>query len=161
MNQITIIEDTRNQANKHSQKNLHFSEKGINVVRSKLFVGDYTKLNDMSICIDTKKDILEVASNLCSKEHERFRNECIKAQENGIKLIVLIEENFYDMDNLQNWISPVRTSGKFKGQPYSKVNGDTLKKIMLTMQEKYGVEFQFCKPHFAGETILELLKVEV
>lgn len=155
------MEDTRNQQNKHSAKNQHFNKMGINVVRSKLFVGDYTKLNNMSICVDTKKDILEVASNLCSNQHERFRNECIRASENGINLIVLIEDNFYDMNNLQEWISPVRKTGKFKGSPYSKVNGDTLKKIMLTMQEKYGVEFQFCKPHLAGETILELLKVEV
>lgn len=132
---------------------------GINVVRSKLFVGDYTRVDDMSICVDTKKDILEVASNLCSNQHERFRNECIRSQENGIKLIVLIEENFYDMDNLQNWISPVRRTGKFKGQPYSRVNGDTLKKIMQTMNEKYAVEFKFCKPHESGEEVLRLLKI--
>ena len=65
---------------------------GHQVIRSKLFVGDYAKLKDQSICIDTKKDILEVAGNICGKQHDRFRAECVRAMCSEIKLIILIEE---------------------------------------------------------------------
>lgn len=154
-----IIEDTRNQKDKHKKKNSYFEKQGVKVVRSKLFVGDYCRLDDMSVCIDTKKDILEVGSNLCGSQHERFRNECIKAQNNGIKLIILVEDNFYNLDNLQEWESPVRKWGKLKGEPYSKIKGATLKKTMLTMEERYSVKFEFCRPANSGQKILELLKI--
>lgn len=43
--------------------------------------------------------------------------------------------------------------------PYA-VTGERLVKACLTMQQKYGVEFQFCRPEDAGKNILELLGVD-
>ena len=86
-----LLEDSRQQDGKHDAKERWFKEHGIEVRRTKLYVGDYTLPTDQSVCIDTKKDIQELVSDICGKQHERFRNECIRAQEAGIKLIVLVE----------------------------------------------------------------------
>lgn len=41
---MIIVEDTRNQTGKHKAKSEYFAKQGIQVVRSKLYVGDYTGL---------------------------------------------------------------------------------------------------------------------
>lgn len=101
-------------------------------------------------------NLLECASNICGKQHPRFRDECIRAQENGIKLIILIEEDL-SLKTLAAWKSPVRKSGQFKGQPFTQIKGETLAKAMRTMTDKYGVIFLFCKKSEAGAKIIELL----
>lgn len=153
---ITIQQDSREQIGKKNHILDYFNANNISVVRSKLFVGDYTLLNCQTTCIDVKKDVLEIANNICGKNHTRFRNELIRAKDNGIKLIVLIEEN-YTFETLKTWISPVRKYGKFKNQPYSKVNGETLVKCIITMQERYDVIFEFTDKKNCGSRILQLL----
>lgn len=49
------------------------------------FVGTY------NVCVDTKKDIEELINDIVGRQHERFRDECIFAQNNGVKLYVLVE----------------------------------------------------------------------
>lgn len=49
------------------------------------FVGTY------DVCVDTKKDIDELINDIVGKQHERFRDECIFAQNNNIKLYILVE----------------------------------------------------------------------
>ncbi|MCR5754767.1 MAG: hypothetical protein K6G30_08145 [Acetatifactor sp.] len=49
------------------------------------FVGTY------DICVDTKNSIEELLDDIIGKQHERFRDECIFAQNNGIKLYILVE----------------------------------------------------------------------
>ena len=89
---MIILEDTRNQIGKHELLNRQLEQMGCRVMRSKLFVGDYTQAANQSICIDTKKDILELAGNICGRQHERFRAECERAKISQIRLIILIEE---------------------------------------------------------------------
>ena len=146
---MIIVEDTRNQVTKHRLLNDTLKAKGISVVRSKLFVGDYTRLDNQTVCIDTKKDINEIAGNICGMQHERFRAECIRARDNFIKLIVLIEEIPPNNDLLQ-WISRKRKSAK-------QVKGETLQKAMHTMHEKYGVVFEFTTREKCAERIIEIL----
>lgn len=163
---ITIIEDTRQQEQKHNHVNEYFYNHGIRRIRSKLPFGDYALLNNLSIVIDTKKDMLEISSNICGKEHERFRNECLLAQSTGIKLIVLIEdENIIELNDVKKWKSPVFKSDQYyngylvrkKGTPKTLVQGETLFKAMKTMQEKYDVKFLFCKKENTGKEIINLL----
>lgn len=154
---MIIIEDSRQQIGKHKQKLDYFAAQGIKTVRTKLFCGDFSRLDCQTICIDTKQDLLELSSNICGKQHPRFRNECIRAAENGIKLIVLVEEDL-NIDNLADWKSPVRKLGKLKGQPFTQIKGETLAKAMRTMTEKYGVDFLFCNKADSGAKIIELLK---
>lgn len=168
----TLMVDTRQQANKHILKDKYFESVGIKVVRSKLPVGDYSLMQNMSVVVDSKNSIDELVSDICGKQHERFRNELMLAQENGIKLIILVENRggyldknctiynptIYDLESLHNWKNPrafIMRGGK---QVYpTATKGVVLQKACMTMQLKYGVEFQFCRPDQAGERILELL----
>lgn len=149
MSRITLIEDTRQQHGKHDIKEQYFRDNDIAIIRSKLYVGDFARLDNQLIVVDTKKDVVEIAANICGQQHERFRAECMRAQEYGIKLVVLIEE---DAD-LDSWQSP----RKKNGMPYTHVSGKTLKKAMQTMTDKYGVEFRFCRKEEAGAKVVELL----
>lgn len=147
---MIIVEDTRNQINKHSKLNQDLHNLGYQVVRSKLFVGDYSRLDNMSICIDTKKDWVELAGNICGKQHTRFREECIRAKTAQIRLIILIE----DKVSVENWKSP----RKRNGEPICKVSGEVLSKAMGTMSEKYGVEFMNCDKSETAGVILRILE---
>ena len=146
MDKFVIISDTRQQEGKHEAKLAYFKAQGYKVVRTKLFVGDYARLDNQTIAIDTKKDFLELCGNVCGNQHERFRDECKRAKECGIQLIVLREE-IPPHGNLAEWHSP-RT----------KVKGETLAKCLRTMQERYGVKFGFCDKASTGKIIINILK---
>lgn len=140
-----IIEDTRNQIKKHELKHRYWEGIGQKYIRSKLYVGDYSRLDNQTVCIDTKKDLLEVANNICGKSHDRFRDELIRAQESNIKLIILVEST-WTRETAWGWTSR-----------YTKVKGSTLMKAMVSMEKKYGVEFIFCTKQEAPKKIIELL----
>lgn len=155
-----IVHDTRDVPGKHTNVDNYLIEHGYTIVRSKLFVGDVTFLHDQHICVDLKKDTLELAMDVY-QQHTRFRNECIRAQENGIQLIVLIEEELPG-GNLENWKSPVykgNGNGHKRGDPMSKVNPVNLRKVLYTMQERYHpLKFRFCPREKAGEYVLDYLE---
>lgn len=153
-NDDVLIIDTRQKKGKHIEKETYFDMVGIKYIHSKLYVGDYSKLKDMSVSVDTKQDIIEIANNCCGKSHTRFRDECIRAKEAGIKLYILIEEPVID---LANWKSPTFRNGR----PLTKVKGETLKKVFSTMTEKYGVEFLFCTKTESPRQILKLLNINI
>ena len=169
---MIILEDTRQQAERHAIKHKWFAENGIEIRRSKLWVGDYTLPADQSICIDTKASIEECISNICGKQHERFRAECQRAQEAGIQLYILVENRggeigktgivnptIRHLSELHSWKNPrlfIRRNGK---QLYpSATKGIVLQKACMTIQRKYGTEFVFCTPEESGEVIVDLLR---
>ena len=125
-------------------------------MRVRLLVGDYmlSGAGGGGISVDTKAGVPEIASN-CFQEHERFRDECIRARECGIQLYVLIEE-VPPGGEVRNWLSPLDRSGrqKYKFDPV------TLHKVMETMTEKYGVRFRFCDGRSTGKVLMEILKGE-
>lgn len=147
--QMILIEDTRNQIGKHDRLNADLTKLGHKVVRSKLFVGDYSKIDDMSICIDTKRNWEELAGNICGAQHIRFRAECIRAQENGIQLVVLIEESV----PVIKW----KARTKKNGQPVCRVSAEVLAKAMGTMSERYGVVFCNCDKTQTAELMIKIL----
>lgn len=149
---MVILEDTRQQAGKHNNVSRYFEKAGIQVERCCLYVGDYAIANDQSRAVDTKQDVLEVAKDIMSKDHERFADECARAQAAGIKLLVLIEETLPE-GGLLNWKSPTDSRGK----ALTATKGVSLKRAMLTMTLKYGVKFRFCKPSETGRIIAEYL----
>jgi len=197
---LIIIED-RGQKNsgkidKHKLKHLYFESRGVYWERYPLPVGDYIVgtpdvldvisrkknrdiepkkmdfLGTYKECVDTKKDLQEIAGNICGKQHGRFRDECIMAKNNGIKLYILIEntENVKSIDDLEKWNNPrlyiqkwITTSSgeRRKVLKYpDATKGSTLAKAMRTMQTKYGVQFLFCTPDEAGKRVVELLTME-
>jgi ribosome-associated protein len=192
---MILIEDKGQKENQHKIKNYYWQSQGIDVVRYPLPVGDYVLMNDKiqdmlgrkanrgiepkkmdflgvyDVCVDTKKDIQELVGDICGKQHDRFRDECMLAQNNGIKLYILVENESFNirgknvespfisrLEDLHKWINPrlwIRKGGR---QAYpNATRGITLQKACYTMQKKYGVEFVFCSPKDAGRKVIELL----
>lgn len=149
---MVILEDTRQQEGKHKNIENYFSKAGIQVERCCLYVGDYAIANDQSRAVDTKQDVLEIAKDILSSDHERFKRECSRAQEAGIKLLILIEEVLPD-GGLVNWKPPKDS----RGRALPTVKGETLRRAMLTMTVKYGVRFRFCDSRQTGRIIAEYL----
>ena len=156
MRNIIILTDTRQQKEEHILK--EFDKQGIMHIRTTLKSADYMAIEikenkpiiDFTILIDTKKDIEEIAHNLCnSQEHERIKREIERARELGCKdFIFLICSNTVKSSNdLERWKS-TRT----------KVQGKVLIKIMKTMKERYGCRFIFIPKKECGKKIIELLQ---
>jgi hypothetical protein len=154
---MVLLEDTRNQPGKHKNIHAYCQQQGIEIVRTKLLVGDYMLAGSEGggISVDTKTlGVPEIASNVF-QSHDRFRRECETAQKCGIQLIVLIEEALPG-GRLDNWVSPLDRSGK----PRYKFDPAVLRKVLITMQEKYGVRFRFCDGRSTGKQLIEFLKGE-
>lgn len=149
---MTFVHDTRDKATKHRNVDEYLVEQGHKVVRSKLFVGDVSLLNNQSVCIDLKRNLQEVAVNV-GQDHARFKRELERAQEYGIHLIFLVEHGgaIKTLEDVQGWNNP-----RLKDHPLA-LTGPRLYKIMLTMQNKYGIEWLFCDKRCTGKRIIELL----
>lgn len=146
---MTIIVDTREQ--KYSHVTRSFDQMGVKWVRSKLLTGDYTRIDSMALVVDRKKDLQEVCGNIC-QQHDRFRRELERAQENGIKLVFLVESGTVnELPDVMKWDNP-----RLKESPYA-LSGVGLYRRMATIQSKYGVEWKFCRHQDTGKRICELL----
>ena len=155
---MVILEDTRNQVGKHRNINHQLAGLGHQVARSKLYVGDYQLANSGRIVVDTKKDMLELAMDLC-KDHARFRREGEKARDAGIKLVILTEEEL-PKGGLADWKSPVwKTPGRGHkaGDPISQVKAETMYKQIHTMASRYGVDYRFCRRDKTGKVNMDIL----
>ena len=197
---MIIIEDRAQQANKHNNKHQYWEKSGVDYIQLPLPVADYILMNDKvqdvinrkshrcievkkmdllgtyTVAVDTKKDIQEIISNICGAQHDRFRDECLLAQNNGIKMYVLIEDDggycdkkqtIYNkpvtcIEDLFSWKNPRLFIWQKGKQKYpSATKGQTLAKAMLSMELKYGVKFEFCKKSESGKRVIELLEGEV
>jgi len=193
---MQLIEDKAQKIDQHEMKNRWWKSQGIEVMRYPLPVGDYIladeKVRELikrkqkrnveikkmdfvgtyKVCVDTKKDIQELIGDICGKQHERFRDECMFAQNNSIKLYILVENNsivinerkgiyspYIDsIDNLHRYVNPRLFIWRGGRQLYpTATKGITLKKACMTMTKKYGVEFMFCRPNQAAKKVIELL----
>lgn len=169
-----IYEDTRQQAGKHRNIEPWMNAHGIELRRTKLYVGDYTLPTDQSVCIDTKYGLQEVYSNLIGPQHERFTAEAKSAKETGIKLIILVEQgDIKSIDDVPGWKNPRIEryerikAGKLAGgyrnvtlQGKPPVSSEQLARTMRTVSERYGVDWLFCRKYQTAGTICELLGVE-
>jgi len=170
---MILIHDTRDKEDKHKNLTEWLIENGHKIVRSKMFVGDIAKLHDQTLCIDLKQGLNEVYANLISKsEHTRFRNECIRAKENGIKLIVLVEEDLvHTYEDVCRWNNPrvaywhrvhnAQQRGLMLDKRIARkppVSSENLAKAMATMTTKYGIDWMFCSKQDVGKTVIEILE---
>lgn len=167
---MVLIEDTRNQIGKHKNVRAYCEKNGIQIVRSKLVVGDYALPADQRTVVDTKLGLTEVYSNLV-QDHDRFRRECVLAQQLGIKLVVLVEEaSIHSVYDVQFWKNPrvkayndlklAHSKGKMLDRKLAKnppLESKRLMVMMAAMSERYGVEWEFCSKFDTGKRIVELL----
>lgn len=152
---MIILEDSRQKPEKNAHIRQQLEDLGYKVERTKLWVADYTFPTNQSICVDTKKDMGEIESNLIH-DHERFKAECIRAKEAGIKLVILIQDpKLKQLSDVFGWFN-IRKKWSKKA-----ASGQQLAKMMYTMQERYGVTFQFTKKQEIGKRIVEILKNEI
>jgi ERCC4-type nuclease len=148
---LVIQIDSREQKYDHVVN--YFDSQGIKWVKSKCVVGDYVNLENPMVVIDRKKDLQEVAGNVC-QQHDRFVRELKLAKELGYRMIVLVEEpNIKTVNDVFGWYN-----WRKKTNPKA-ISGRTLAKIMLTMSQKYGVEWMFTTKGDCGKKIIELLGV--
>ena len=150
---MTIVHDTRDQAGKHRNVDDYLLKNGHKIVRSKMYVGDVTRLDNQTVCIDLKRNLQEVCGNL-TQQHERFIRECVRAHEAGIKLVILVEHGcgIKTLQDVEDWVNP-----RLKVSPYA-VSGPRLKKMMETVALKYGVEWAFCAKNQTGEKVVNILE---
>lgn len=141
---MILISDKGQQKGKHTAKENYWHARGIELLNMPLPCGDYIIANEKvmnvierkkergipvkkmdflgtyNVTVDTKKDIQELVGDICGKQHARFRDECILAQNNGIKLYVLVQnvgglingtEDIYNptitrLEDLHKWRNP-------------------------------------------------------
>ena len=149
MKTLVIQIDSREQKYDHVLR--YLDSNGIKYVRSKCVVGDYVNLDNPKVVIDRKKDLQEVAGNVC-QQHDRFIRELELARELGFKMIILVEEpTITSLTNVCSWYNWRRRSNP------KAINGKTLYKIMSTIAEKYDVTWEFTTKQNCGKRIVEIL----
>lgn len=130
-----------------------FEDAGIAYISSKLYVGDYQRLDNGLLVVDRKQNLAEIAGNL-TQQHERFRAELERAKKAKIRVVVLCEHggSIRSIEDVAAWKNP-----RLKESPGA-LTGDRMAKIMRTMSERYGVEWRFCDKRQTGKKILEILQ---
>ena len=162
--------DTREHKTEIQRIEAQFDALGVQHYRSKLYVGDYMNLDNPRLVIDRKKDLQELCLNV-TKGHERFKRELLRAQEQGIKIIILCEHGneIKTLEDVYFWVNPRRKSYKWitvngkprkvKVEPHKRAtSGEQLYRCLNTIATRYGVEFQFCDKEDTGKRIIELLR---
>ena len=201
--EMKIGVDKAQKKGKHDLKHQQLVQLGHELVYLPLPVGDYILIDDaveevikrrgdrlkkMDLIgvtkrsVDTKQDMQEVYGNFIGnkhKQHARFRDECILAQQNGIELTILIESapGVRCLDDVREWHNWKQVyayckrngikSGKgmmdridefvSHGGQKPPVDGEQLCKAMITSAERYGYRWAFCRPADTGKAIIYLL----
>lgn len=196
---MIIYEDKGNKEGKHILKNKWWAAQGIEVVRLPLPVGDYVlnnpKIDDVisrkskrgveikkmdlmgtyDVSVDSKQSIMELISDF-QAEHERFRDELLLAKNNGIKLYIVVENEFQminarkdiynepvkEIKDLFRWKNPRAFIFRGGKQLYPNcAKGSWLAKCCTTCEIKYGCKFIFCLPGESAEIITRILQKKV
>lgn len=141
-----------------------FDRLGVKYFVSKLPVGDYMNLDNARLVIDRKQNLIELCSNVC-QQHERFRAEIQRANDNGIRIIFLCEhgEDITCLEDVIFWENPrrkkrIKKDGRWQNVETKALKGETLYRILCTIRDKYGVEFEFCQKGETGARIKQLLE---
>lgn len=191
-----IYEDKANKVGKHNQKNEWWAENGYEVVRVPLPIADYILENEKvadvivrkakrgvelkkmdflgtyTVAVDTKCAIQELVQDI-QNDHGRFRDELILAQNNGIRLYIVVEnkggylnskktiwnEDIHDIQGLFRWKNPRAFIFRGGKQLYPNcAKGEWIAKCCITMEKKYGCKFVFCTPEESAKIITEILE---
>lgn len=127
-----------------------FDRNGIEYIDKKMDIADYCVVGNETLVIDRKRNLQEVAQNLCSSDKSRFWREVRAAYENNIKMIILVEQSgINDLRDISKWNSK-----------YQRLSGKRLQEEMFRVAIAYGVEWCFCHKNSTGRRIAELLGVD-
>lgn len=159
--------DTREHTKELERIQHQFDRLGVDYFNLKLSVGDYMDINNPKISIDRKKDLLELCGNV-TQQHDRFRRELIRAQKEGIKLIILCEhgKDIKSLTDVYFWHNPrldkyewvIKDGKPCKVRKYPRATtGEHLYKSLCTIRDKYNVDIYFCDKKDTGYMIFKLL----
>ena len=195
--------DKAQQKGKHDVKHDQIEQMGHELISLPIPVGDYiivddtikeiikrrgNKLKKMDLIgaikrsCDSKNSMSEIYADVIGKQHARFRDELILAQQNNIQLIILIESApevrcLEDVKRWKNWKQLYAYCRRNKiptgqgmmeriedfvahGGQRPPVSGEQLHKAMVTLSRKYGCRWCFCMPEETGKAIIYLLTRE-
>lgn len=120
--------------------------KGSACAKTALIVGDYTTANLLNKFHIERKSGSDLYGTL-TRGMPRFRKEILRALDHHIKLVVLVELSRADFVALKI--------------PYAhklKVKGESLDKTITTLEQKYKLQFVWCRHRKHGcESVLNLL----
>lgn len=159
--------DSREKARAITKIVAEFDRQNITHPVSKLMVGDYMNYDNPRLIIDRKQNLTELCSNVC-QQHNRFRDEMLRAREHGIEIIILCEhgKGIECLEDVIWWDNPRRhkrfrnlETGRWEERETNATTGDKLYKILCTFERKYGCRFLFCDKKDTGRRIIELLAV--
>lgn len=160
---MNLIIDSREHKSELKRICAQLDRLGVSYLVSKLPVGDYMSLDNARLVVDRKQNLTELCSNVC-QDHERFRREIQRANDNGIRIIFLCEhgENIECLEDVIFWQNPgghkrIKKDGVWQTVETKATKGDTLYRILSTIRQKYGVEFLFCNKSETGRKIVEIL----
>lgn len=153
---MIMVQDQREKRSHHNNIEFYCAEHGLQIIRKRLNVGDY-RLADVDECgniiylnnisVDVKGGgLAELAQDLY-RDKLAFNKKYKKCLIDGIKLVVLIEEEVKSLSDLVSWRSK-----------HTRITGRFLLMMMETVKRSFGVEFYFCKKEDTGENIIRLLK---
>src|SRR5574344_1206350 len=123
-----IICDSREKKNQHILD--YFNRHDIEYEIIKLDTGDYQDADNSSITIDRKRNLNEVAQNLCSPDSSRFWNEIRRSYKDKQKFIVLVEHggSIKSLADVSSWQSK-----------YSRISGSRLQAEMYRTGISYNI----------------------
>lgn len=141
--------DTREKPQAIAGIKAFFDKHNIEYIDRKMDIADYCVVGNENLVIDRKRNLQEVAQNLCSNDRGRFWREVRLAYRNHVRMIVLVEQSrINDLRDVKNWQSK-----------YQRLSGARLQEEMYRIALAYGVEWQFCHKNSTGKRICELLGV--
>ena len=87
------------------------------------------------------------------QQHERFRNELLRALDAEIRIIILCEHgpDITCLEDVYFWENP-----RIKKSPKA-TTGRALYASLCTIRDRYHVRFEFCNKQDTGQKIMELL----
>jgi hypothetical protein len=168
-----ILIDTRQKIGKHENIDGWLDAHGIPYEYRKLDFGDYM-VDGSNVSVDTKQGLAEVAMDV-GRDHDRFVREMERAREAGCRLVVLVEcgAPYRSIESVARWTNDAcrrcewyrrllcdpNAAGrcrKYHGKP---IKGQTVARIMATLEERHGCRFEFVHPKGTARRICELLGV--
>ena len=105
------------------------------------------------IVIERKKDLNELCCNLFDKKDSegltRFERELIRAKEQGIKVVLLVE--------LDNMHSKIMSSKHFRYDRASRVSPKSFNSILRSLQARYNISIEYCEKNQSARLIHDIL----
>lgn len=151
---MIIQQDSREQPTPAKRIRGQISALGHSVVVSKLYFGDYAIFESPKIAVERKAHIGEIAQNAVSG-HERFKAELERMKCVDGRMYILIEQDRIDGKKIESLEDVILWENR-----YGDVQGERIYRILKSWQNKYDIEFHFCKKADTGKRIIELLEVK-